>query len=92
MGEQTIMAFPGRIHAADWRKSRRCMAVVSVLSDSQPHSTMEIIERGHVCAVNSIVAELRENGFKIDCRFRERTADGGSVYEYQMTGGGANDI
>lgn len=32
-----------------------------------PGTTMQISRSCEVCAVNSIVAELRENGFNIDC-------------------------
>lgn len=48
--------------------SLRLQRVLSVLSDGQPHSTMDIITRANVCAVNSIVAELREQGIAIRCQ------------------------
>lgn len=31
-------------------------------------STMELARRARICAVNSVVAELRRNGAKINCR------------------------
>lgn len=31
-------------------------------------STMELIARANICAVNSVIAELRANGCKITCR------------------------
>ena len=40
--------------------------------------TMEIVKRAHVCAVNSIVSELRANGIAISCR-RDR-----GVYFYRL--------
>ncbi|MCB1909947.1 MAG: hypothetical protein KDH15_21510 [Rhodocyclaceae bacterium] len=39
---------------------------------------MEIVKRAHVCAVNSIVSELRANGIAISCR-RDR-----GVYFYRL--------
>jgi hypothetical protein len=44
-----------------------------VLSDGREHSTLEIIQSAQVCAVNSIVAELRANGCDIRCQRRGDT-------------------
>lgn len=56
------------MHSAVLSKSQRLQRVLKVLSDTKPHSTREIIRKASVCAVNSIVAELRCNGYMIECR------------------------
>lgn len=48
--------------------SKRLQRVHELLKSGEELSTMQIIQRGQVCAVNSIVAELRENGLSITCR------------------------
>jgi hypothetical protein len=40
---------------------------------------MDIIEKAKVCAVNSIISELRENGMKIDCQ-----RNGGAWYYQEV--------
>jgi hypothetical protein len=40
--------------------------------DGQKHTTRDIIHKAEVCAVNSIISEIRDNGFKVMC---ERRAD-----------------
>lgn len=62
------MSQTGVIHYAKIESSDRLRRVLGVLSDGQPHSTLEIIAYARVCAVNSCVAELRMNGFRIDCK------------------------
>lgn len=66
------------MNAAQIDKSPRLQRVDSLLADGNPHSTMEIIQAANVCAVNSIIAELRANGRTIHC---ERVED---VWFYQM--------
>ena len=57
------------MHHANLNKSARLQRVAKVLKQhKRPLSTMEIIEKAKVCAVNSIISELRENGMKIDCQ------------------------
>lgn len=58
----------GVIHYARIENSDRLRRVLAVLSDGHPHSTLEIIQAAEVCAVNSAIAELRMNGFRIECR------------------------
>lgn len=55
------------MHNANIEKSGRLQRVLRVLSDGATHTTRDIIKRANVCAVNSIISELRENGFKISC-------------------------
>ena len=56
------------MNSAQLAKSKRLQRVLSVLSDREPHTTMELIIRANVCAVNSIVSELRDNGLDIRCQ------------------------
>ena len=63
---------------AAFESSKRLQKVFQVLSDGLPHSTMNIIQKANVCAVNSIIAELRENGFSIKCH-RDK-----NIWFYQM--------
>jgi hypothetical protein len=56
------------MNAARLTKSDRLARVSQVLADGQPHSTLDIIQAARVCAVNSAVAELRQNGQQIECR------------------------
>jgi len=56
------------MNAANLSKSERLKRVDDLLSDGQHHNTMSIIEAACVCAVNSIISELRANGRNITCR------------------------
>jgi hypothetical protein len=58
------------MHAASIEKSERLGRVLDLLSQGGEFSTLDIIRQANVCAVNSIVAELRQNGFDIDCKRR----------------------
>jgi hypothetical protein len=65
------------MNAANLKTSERPQRVDKFLSDRQPHSTLEIIQGAGVCAVNSIIAELRASGRQINCN-RE-----GNVWSYR---------
>jgi len=56
------------MNSANIDKSPRLQRVLAVLWDGLPHTTLDIIQQANVCAVNSIIAELRDNGFSIDCK------------------------
>lgn len=58
------------MHAAALGSSPRLRRVLDVLGDGLEHSTYEVLHRAQVCAVNSIVSELRANGCEISCRRR----------------------
>jgi len=58
------------MRAAKLENSPRLRRVLTVLSDESEHSTLEIIQRARVCAVNSVVSELRRNGLDIKCTRR----------------------
>lgn len=63
---------------ANIQTSERLQRVDKFLSDGLFHSTLEIIDGTRVCAVNSIVSELRENGRDIICRQK------GRIFYYRM--------
>lgn len=63
---------------AKLNKSPRLNRVYDLLASGREYSTLDIVKMANVCAVNSIVAELRENGCKINCVRR------GDVWYYQM--------
>ncbi len=67
------------MHAATLGSSERLQRVDALLADGRPHTTQEIIIAAQVCAVNSIVSELRANGRRITCRRI------GSRWVYQRT-------
>lgn len=75
----------GHIHAGNPAKSRRLGSVLELLKKrgTEGATTREIIEICKVCAVNSIVAELRVAGHRIDCRTRV-DANGGRVATYKL--------
>lgn len=58
--------------AARLETSPRLQRVLDLLSDGRPRTTREIVVGAHVCAVNSCIAELRENGIAVHC---ERKGD-----------------
>ena len=74
----------GVMHAARLDRSPRLQRVHALLSDGLERSTLEIVEGAKVCAVNSIVAELRANGFHIECRQASRPRTGERVWLYRM--------
>ena len=55
---------------ANIEKSDRLKRVADVLAKSGELSTLDIIKKANVCAVNSIVSELRQNGYDITCQRR----------------------
>jgi biotin operon repressor len=60
------------MRSAKLDKSHRLQRVLSVLQDGRPHSTMEISRRANVLAVNSCIAELRDNGIAIESSCEKR--------------------
>lgn len=65
------------MHAARLARSPRLRRVHALLLDGKRHSTLDIVNGAQVCAVNSIIAELRQNGMQITCS-RE-----GDIWYYQ---------
>ena len=58
------------MNAASIESSERLNRVLDLLSQGGEFSTLDIIKEANVCAVNSIISELRQNGFEIDCQRR----------------------
>ena len=71
------------MHAAKLSGSPRLRRVLAVLLDGKEHSTRDLVVAAEVCAVNSIVAELRANGIAIHCRLAT-DSDGGRLWLYSL--------
>ena len=56
------------MNAAKLEKSDRLQRVDALLRSGKQYSTLEIIQQANVCAVNSVVAELKANGRAITCK------------------------
>ena len=69
--------------AARLDRSDRLQRVLDALADGGDHSTRDLIVEAEVCAVNSCVAELRDQGHAIECR-RDRGASGGPIWLYRL--------
>ena len=67
------------MNAANIENSNRLQRVLDLLKRGGEYTTLEIIQKAGVCAVNSIISELRQNGYQINC---ERRAD---KWFYRMT-------
>lgn len=63
---------------AKFSTSPRLQRVHELLKSGE-HSTMAICLDAKVCAVSTVIAELRENGASIDCRRVDR------IFYYKMT-------
>lgn len=64
------------MNAANLKKSKRLKRVMRVLRRGGMYTTRELIRQAHVCAVNSIISELRANGYRIGCKRISRTTWG----------------
>lgn len=69
----------GTIHYAKLHNSPRLQRLHALLKGGTAYTTLEIMRKAKICAVNSAVCELRRNGFDIDCK-----ALGIGVYSYRM--------
>ena len=58
------------MNAARLESSDRLNRVLDLLSQGGEFTTLDIIKSANVCAVNSIIAELRQNGLDINCQRR----------------------
>lgn len=58
------------MNAATLDTSDRLQRVYKLLSKGGEYTTLDIIQKASVCAVNSIISELRQNGYEIDCQRR----------------------
>lgn len=68
------------MHSANIMNSDRLQRLHKVLRKGKWFSTMEIIKKAGICAVNSAVAELRDNGFDVVCEQE------GRVWYYRLVG------
>jgi hypothetical protein len=69
------------MHAAKLENSPRLQRVLSFLRRCRKPTTREIIHACDVCAVNSIIAELKANGFDIACTPVKGER---GVYQYEL--------
>ena len=67
------------MNAAKIEKSDRLQRVLQLLKKGGEYTTLEIIQKAGVCAVNSIISELRQHGYKINCQRRN------NKWFYRMT-------
>lgn len=58
------------MNAAKIEKSDRLQRVLALLKKGGEYTTLEIIQKAGVCAVNSIISELRQHGYQISCQRR----------------------
>ena len=58
------------MNAANLDKSDRLQRVLKLLKKGGEFTTLDIVIKAHVCAVNSVVAELRQHGYNINCQRR----------------------
>lgn len=56
------------MHSAKLENSNRLQRVLRVLETGGRFTTRDIMQLAFVCAVNSCISELRDNGIKIDCK------------------------
>ncbi len=66
------------MHSAKLKTSKRLQRTLRVLRQGKA-TTRQIIRKAHVCAVSSIIAELRANGIRIECRCVEK-----GIFEYEL--------
>lgn len=69
------------MHAARIEDSPRLQKVLEFLRRKGSATTLEIVRGCDVCAVNSIIAEIRANGFLINCNAVKGQR---GVYRYQL--------
>jgi hypothetical protein len=72
------------MHAAIIDESPRLNKVLEFLRFHGPSTTMEIMLGCQVCAVNSIIAELRANGYTVLCQAIKGKR---GVYSYRLVEG-----
>ncbi len=70
------------MHSASVERSPRLQRVLAVLEDGREHSTRDIVRDADVCAVNACVAELRDNGYWVECR--QERGPLGRVWWYRL--------
>jgi len=73
------------MHHARLSESLRLQRALRVLEErfGQWVTTRTLVRKANICAVNSVVAELRENGCRIECE--QRSKDGQRRFFYRLT-------
>lgn len=72
------------MHHARLASSPRLIRALRVLMAARrPVGTRTLMRRAHICAVNAVIAELRENGAEIVCAQRV-LPDGQRRWTYQL--------
>lgn len=69
------------MHSANLYESPRLQRVGRQLLSGGWISTMQMVAKANVCAVNSCIAELRAQGWDIDCRSRVKNE---RIWEYKL--------
>lgn len=72
------------MNGARLSRSPRLQRVHALLLDGEEHTTREVMDGAHVCAVSACVSELRAEGAEIECR-TIRGASGQRLWLYRMT-------
>jgi hypothetical protein len=72
------------MHSAKIEHSERLQRVYNTLKTHGKLTTMEIIKLADVCAVNSIISELRRNNINITCTCLDK-----GKFEYELVTGGS---
>lgn len=71
------------MHHACLHTSPRLRRTLKVLQEAQGEmTTYELSRAADICAVNSVIAELRENGAEITCR--QAVKDGQRRFYYRL--------
>ena len=65
-------------------RSKRLQRVHALLADCREYSTLEIARQARVCAVNSVISELRANGCIITGRWTVSPRNE-RIFVYRMT-------
>lgn len=75
------------MHAGNPDRSARLRRLLDVLT-AHPDglTTAELISWTGSCAPHSDAAELRQSGYRVDCRYEGRTATGRRVHRYVLVG------
>ncbi|MEM1077423.1 MAG: hypothetical protein AAGI09_02750 [Pseudomonadota bacterium] len=71
------------MRAASLAKSPRLQRTLRVLQQGGEFTTRQLVRQARICAVNSVIAELRANGCNITCR-QECLKGRGRRFFYQL--------
>ena len=80
------MNIEGKIHAGRVATSFRLRRVLEALRAAGDHglTTRDIIAATGMCAINSIAAELRADGYSVSCEYEGMTSMGQRIYRYRL--------